>query len=115
VVTSGNHDRVQRELAHFGMVNMFEALVCHEHITQRKPHPEGLEIALRNMTVAPAQAAYVGDAPEDIQMGKEIGVLTVAVRSNYPCGGRLLSSAPDIYLERFRELDNHFPDVARPE
>ena len=115
VVTSGNHDRVLRELVHFGMTDVFETLVCHEHITQRKPHPEGLEIALANMKSNPAEAAYVGDAPEDIQMGKQSGVLTVAVLSNYPCGKRLLSSSPDIYLEKISRLVDHFPGISRPE
>ena len=115
VVTSGNHERVLRELVHFNLTDVFETLVCHEHITQRKPHPEGLEIALANMDSNPAEAAYVGDAPEDIQMGKESGVLTVAVLSNYPCGQRLRSSAPDIYLEQISGLADHFGGVSKPE
>lgn len=115
VVTSGNHDRVLRELAHFGLTDIFETLVCHEHITQRKPHPEGLQIALRNLSAKPEEAAYVGDAPEDIQMGKGSGVLTVAVLSNYPCGKRLLSSGPDIYLEQISRLPDHFPGAFKSE
>ncbi len=108
VVSSGNDDRINREIKQFGMGDLFEVVMCHEHVTQRKPHPEGLHLALERMSVAPANVAYVGDAPEDIQMGKEARVLTVGVRSNYPCGGRLLSSGPDIYLESITQLPDHF-------
>jgi HAD superfamily hydrolase (TIGR01549 family) len=113
VVSSGNDDRVNREIDQFGLRDLFEVVMCHEHITQRKPHPEGLHLALERMAVSPNEAAYVGDAPEDIQMGKEARVLTVGVRGNYPCSTRLLAAEPDIYLQSIRELTDHFPRVSR--
>ena len=115
VVSSGNIDRVNREIDQFGLRDLFEVVMCHEHITQRKPHPEGLHLALERMAVSPAEAVYVGDAPEDIQMGKEAGVLTVGVCSNYPCSARLRSSGPDLYLESIRDLVSHFAGVSATE
>ncbi|HXI26289.1 MAG TPA: HAD family hydrolase [Pyrinomonadaceae bacterium] len=113
IVSSGNDDRVNREIDQFGLRDLFEVVMCHEHITQRKPHPEGLHLALARMTVSPNEVAYVGDAPEDIQMGKEARVLTVAVHSNYPCNARLLIAEPDIYLQSIGELLNYFPSVSK--
>jgi HAD superfamily hydrolase (TIGR01549 family) len=108
VVSSGNDDRVNREIDQFGLRELFEVVMCHEHITQRKPHPEGLHLALERMAVSPGETAYVGDAPEDIEMGKEARVLTIGVRGNYPCTARLRSSSPDLYLESIHDLLNHF-------
>ena len=108
VVSSGNDDRVNREIDQFGLRDLFEVVMCHEQITQRKPHPEGLHLALERLAVSSNEAAYVGDAPEDIQMGKEARVLTVGVRGNYPCSARLLAAAPDIYLQTITELTDHF-------
>jgi HAD superfamily hydrolase (TIGR01509 family) len=115
VVTSGNDDRVRREAGHFGLEDLFEVFVCHEHITQRKPHPEGLLLALAGLKCHPEECAYVGDAPEDIQMGKRANIMTVGVRSNYPSNARLLSLAPDIYLESLTELSSYFSGVSKPE
>ena len=56
-------------------------------------------MALERLDSRPDETAYVGDAPEDIEMGKRGNVLTVGVRSNYPSSARLLSAEPDIYLE----------------
>ena len=114
VVTSGNIDRVSREAQQFGLDGLFEVMVCHEHITRRKPHPEGLQIALARLHCQPEECAYVGDAPEDIQMGKQAKMLTVGVRSNYPSSARLLSFAPDIQLESLAELSNYFLGVSKP-
>ena len=115
VVTSGNNDRVNREAKQFGLDELFDVFVCHEHITRRKPDPEGLQIALARMATRPEECAYVGDAPEDIEMGKQANILTVGVRSNYPSNARLLSLAPDIYLESLTELCNYFSGVSKPE
>lgn len=115
VVSSGNDDRVNREIEQFGLRDLFEVVMCHEQITQRKPHPEGLHLALERMAVSPREVAYVGDAPEDIQMGKEAGTLTVGIRGNYPCSARLRSSGPDLYLESIDDLLSHFAGVSSAE
>jgi HAD superfamily hydrolase (TIGR01509 family) len=109
VVTSGNEGRVHHEIEQSALANIFEVVICNEHITNKKPHPEGLEIALARLGSTCDESAYVGDAPEDIEMGKRANILTVGVRSNYPSSARLLSSAPDIYLESITGLSSHFP------
>jgi HAD superfamily hydrolase (TIGR01662 family) len=108
VVSSGNDCRVNREIKELGLADFFEVVICHEQISNRKPHPEGIEIALQRLGVAPIQSAYVGDSPEDIQMGKSANVMTVGVLSSYPTSWKLLSAEPDIYLESFVGLTNYF-------
>jgi HAD superfamily hydrolase (TIGR01509 family) len=108
VVSSGSEGRVCRELGQSPLAEVFEAVICNEHIVNKKPHPEGLEIALERLHSAPKESAYVGDAPEDIEMGKRAGVLTVGVRSSYPSSARVRSAMPDIYIESISELKNYF-------
>ncbi|MGI8732273.1 MAG: HAD family hydrolase [Pyrinomonadaceae bacterium] len=108
VVSSGNACRVNREIKELELAGFFEVVICHEQIRNRKPHPEGIETALHGLGVAPIQTCYVGDSPEDIQMGKSANVTTVGVRSSYPTSWKLLSAEPDIYLESFADLARHF-------
>jgi HAD superfamily hydrolase (TIGR01549 family) len=108
VVTSGSKSRVSREIEQSALKTSFEVVICSEHIQQKKPHPEGLLLALERLNARCEAAAYVGDAPEDIQMGKTAQVLTVGVRSTYPSSKRLRAAAPDIYLESLTELSNYF-------
>lgn len=108
VVSSGNDCRVNREVKELGLAGFFEVVICHEQISNRKPHPEGIEIALQLLGVTPGQTAYVGDSPEDIQMGKSAKVTTVGVLSSYPTSWKLQAAQPDIYLESFADLTNFF-------
>jgi HAD superfamily hydrolase (TIGR01549 family) len=108
IVTSGTHRRVAREIEQLGLTSKFEAVICNEHIVNKKPHPEGLEKAMRLLASDQDACSYVGDAPEDVQMGKSARVLTVAVRSSYPTSRHLLSERPDIHLESISDLLLHF-------
>ena len=108
VVTSGTECRVAREIELSALNGLLDVVICNEHIVHKKPNPEGLELALKALKSRPKETAYVGDAPEDIEMGKRGSVLTVGVRSNYPSNARLLSANPDIYLDSIVELSKHF-------
>ena len=107
IVSSGSNARVCREIESCRLTNVFSVVICNDHVINKKPHPEGLEKALQSIASLSEETAYVGDAPEDIQMGKAANVLTVGVRSSYPSSSRLLSAEPDIYLERLSDLESY--------
>jgi HAD superfamily hydrolase (TIGR01509 family) len=108
VVSSGSECRVARELSQLGLENFFETVVCNEHMQNKKPHPEGLETAMRALGCKCEATCYVGDSPEDIEMGKRAKVFTVGVRSDYPTNWKLKSHEPDILIESLAELPLHF-------
>ncbi|HEX3280857.1 MAG TPA: HAD family hydrolase [Pyrinomonadaceae bacterium] len=108
IVSSGTERRVVREMTQLGLENVFEIAVCNEQMTNKKPHPEGLETALRSLSCKCEHAAYIGDSPEDIEMGRRANMLTVGVRSDYPTSWKLESHGPDIFLNSFSELLEHF-------
>lgn len=107
LVTSGNRDRVRKELERFGIAEAFAAVVCFEDTHQKKPHPAPLEAALERLGVAAAATAYVGDRPEDIEMGKRAGAYTVAVESDYGPRSVLEPSSPDVLLPDASHLLTH--------
>ena len=108
IVSSGSRSRVSREVQQSVLKGAFSAIICNEDIVNKKPDPEGLVLAMRELNVDPAQCAYVGDAPEDIEMGRRANVMTVGVRSTYPSSARVPAANPDLYLERISELVYHF-------
>ncbi len=108
IVSSGSRSRVGREVQQSVLKDAFSVVICNEDIVNKKPDPEGLVLAMREMNVQASQCAYVGDAPEDIEMGRRGNVLTVGVRSTYPSSARVPNAKPDLYLERITELVNHF-------
>ena len=108
VVSSGSDCRVNREVSELGLADYFDVVVCNEQMRNKKPHPEGLETAMQTLGREHHEACYIGDSPEDIEMGKRAGTLTVGVRSTYPTSWRLQENKPDLYLESLCDLILHF-------
>ena len=108
VVSSGTECRVVREINESGLESVFEIVICNEQTTNKKPHPEGLQTAMRLIGCSPQQACYVGDSPEDIEMGKQARMFTAGVRSGYPTSWKLEVCNPDIMLEDINDLTEHF-------
>jgi HAD superfamily hydrolase (TIGR01509 family) len=103
LVTSGDCVRVTRELESLGVAAFFETVVCAEHIQHRKPHPEGLLIALDRLGLPPKAAAYVGDSPEDVEMARAAGVFAVGIPGGFPNRQALAASWPDLLVPGLRE------------
>ena len=108
VVSSGSECRVSREVSELGLESLFEVVVCNEQMENKKPHPEGLETAMRSLSCSREESGYVGDSPEDIEMGRRANLLTVGVRSAYPTSWKLESQRPDLFVNSFAELLDHF-------
>jgi HAD superfamily hydrolase (TIGR01509 family) len=105
LVTSGDRDRVHRQLKEFALWDTFAARVCSGDTAERKPHPAPLKLALRRMRLNPQDTVYVGDAPEDLQMARSAGVrAAIAVLGPFPTEKRLRAAKPDALLESIEEL-----------
>lgn len=70
-------------LQDLGLGDRCAVLICPDHVTDRKPHPEALYLACTQMGVDPARAVYVGDHERDIEAGRNAGMKTIAVRYGY--------------------------------
>ena len=104
LVTSGDRDRVHKQLRAFRLTSTFAARVCTGDTKRRKPHPEPLLMALRHMQLAPGACVYVGDSPQDIQMARRAGVRAIGVIGPFPTEAGLRAEKPEILLNSLDEL-----------
>jgi HAD superfamily hydrolase (TIGR01549 family) len=109
LVTSGDRDRVLRQLREFRLTRLFAARVCSGDTLRKKPHPEPLRLALRQLGLAPSACVYVGDAPQDVEMARRAGVRAIGVLGPFPTEKRLRAARPEFLLESLAEL----PDVLK--
>ncbi|HTY62167.1 MAG TPA: HAD family hydrolase [Acidobacteriota bacterium] len=108
IVTSGSRIRVTRELKVLELENIFGAVVCNEDVIHKKPHPEGVQLALRHLDKNAESCCYVGDSPADMEMGKRAGVKTIGIRSGYPSSRELPGTNPDLFFDSIFQLRDHF-------
>ncbi len=104
LVTSGDRNRVTRQLREYRLTQIFHARVCGGDTANKKPHPEPLLKALGKMKVDPLECVYVGDTPEDLQMARAAGVCAIAVLGPFPTEKKLRAEKPDFLLEKLEQL-----------
>jgi HAD superfamily hydrolase (TIGR01549 family) len=104
LVTSGDRDRVIRQLREFRLTTLFCARVCSGDTSRKKPHPEPLRLALRQMKLEASACVYVGDAPQDVEMAQRAGVRAIGVLGPFPTEKRLRAAKPEILIGSLEEL-----------
>jgi HAD superfamily hydrolase (TIGR01509 family) len=109
LVTSGDRDRVTRQLREFHLSSLFAARVCSGDTQRKKPHPEPLRLAVRQMKLLPSACVYVGDAPQDVEMARRAGVRAIGVLGPFPTEKRLRAARPEFLIKSIEEL----PDVLK--
>ena len=58
-------------------------LVCPDHVTDRKPHPEPIFLACQQLGRGTERTMYIGDHVRDIQAAKNADVIAVAAAYGY--------------------------------
>lgn len=92
----------------FGWNRWVNVLVGGDEVTNVKPAPEAVTLALSRLGAAADSAIMVGDTINDILAGRAAGTATIGVCSPYPERVPLLSAAPDLVIDSVADL----PDAA---
>jgi len=104
LVTSGDSERVHRQLEQFGFTAFFQACICSEDSVRRKPHPAPLRKAMKSLAVKAEDSVYIGDTPEDIEMAARAGVRSIGIAGPFPSSARLKDAKPGILVRSISEL-----------
>lgn len=104
IVTSGSKSRVLRDMDRLEIHRYFSILVTGDDITEPKPAPQGLQMAMEYLSISPVEAVYVGDAHADFEMSRAAGVLFIGVPSEF---ANLTHDHPEYDVHTIKAL----PDV----
>jgi pyrophosphatase PpaX len=105
IVTAKRRQTVELAFARIPIAHLFETVVGGDETKHHKPDPEPLLLALERLGAAPNDAAYVGDAPFDVQAAKAAGLYSVGVTWGGIHARQLLEDeSPDALVDSTEEL-----------
>jgi pyrophosphatase PpaX len=87
-----------------GIDTYMHPIITIEDVVRPKPHPEGIQLALKAIDGEPESTIMVGDSQYDIQAGQAAGVTTVGVAWSLKGQELLQSFKPDYIIQDMREL-----------
>lgn len=79
LVTSKNRVGAARGLKRAGLEAEIDVIVAADDVTNPKPDPEPIHLALTRLGELPERAIYIGDSIHDMEAGRAAGIATGAV------------------------------------
>jgi len=83
VVTNKPEKYSQRLLDRLRLLERCGSLVCPEHVSERKPHPEPLLLACRQLGKKVERTVYIGDHIRDMQAARNAEMIAIAAAYGY--------------------------------
>jgi len=103
VVSSKSEEFVRMGLRQNELEEYFTAIVCYEDVTEHKPAPQGIQLAMTQLGSSPENTVYVGDHPNDIKAAQAAGVVSVGVYyANFV--DEILQLKPDYMVDTLDKL-----------
>ena len=91
-------------LEHLQVGNLFSAIIGEGDVTNNKPNPEMLYLAIKKMGVPNQEAVLIGDSHIDIQAALNAGIRVYAVPSGATGQEELAKAHPTAVLNRLNDL-----------
>jgi HAD superfamily hydrolase (TIGR01549 family) len=103
-ISTGSAPRVERFLAHYGVRDLFTAVIGSQTTRRMKPHPEPLFYGAGKMGIEPAHCLMIGDTTIDVRTGVSAGAQTVAVLCGFGTQRELQEAGAGMILRTTSDL-----------
>ncbi len=104
VVSTKRADALHRGLRLLGITDLFDTIISMDDVTNAKPDPEPVELALKRLGVSKDRALMIGDNSHDIEGGHNAGVRAAGVAWSYKGAAFLQQFQPEYMLETMLDL-----------
>ncbi len=95
LVSNKPHEFTLITLEKLGLAPYFVVALGADVVANKKPHPEPLLSALKQMGVSPGESVMIGDSPVDVEAARAAGMLVGIVSHGFVAKEYLNASDPD--------------------
>lgn len=95
IVTGKARKSLEISLKHLFLSEFYKVAISGDDVVNPKPHPEGINKALKVLGISPQNTLYVGDSNADIEAGKRADVETAGVNWLINSHGSAFTIKPD--------------------
>ena len=104
IVSNNSREGVHMGLRHLGMRHLFQTVITCDDVQDKKPSPEGVQLALKQLGSRPEEALFIGDSAGDLIASRRAGVASVLVGWTSISREALMPHQPDFVIEHPLEL-----------
>jgi len=94
VVTGAGRRAAELTMRLSGLSAFFKTVITGDDVARPKPDPDGLYLAIRQMSATPVRTIYIGDSVVDIQAAKRAGIKSAGAAWGSRQSAELMISNP---------------------
>ncbi len=84
IVTNKDRKCVEQILQfHKIKLNLFETIICCDDVSNKKPHPEGLNKCINSLNCDKKQCVYIGDNSVDVEFAYNAGIESLRINRDF--------------------------------
>lgn len=106
-----NHidEPIKKQLKRLRLDNYFSAVLANSELNSSlkgRNKQEKLKNYIKNKGLSPDEVLIIGDTVEEIEIGKQLGAITVAITQGFCSTKRLKTSSPNYLISSLKEITN---------
>lgn len=104
-----NHidEPIKKQLHRLRITNYFSTVIANsmlDAVLKGRNKQEKLRDYIKNNNLLPSQILVIGDTIEEIEIGKELGSITIAITHGFCTTSRLKAAKPDYLISSLKEV-----------
>lgn len=104
IVSTKFRRRIETILAREKLLDYFEVIIGGEDVTDFKPNPEGVNLAMAKLGSTPTNSIYVGDSLTDFETAKRAGIPFIALLTGPTTKGEFREEETYRIMDRISDL-----------
>jgi phosphoglycolate phosphatase len=104
IVSSKRTIQVERVLTHLNCGSFFDLVLGAQDVEHHKPHPEGVQITLKRLSINEKDTVVVGDSIYDMNMANNAGVDAIGVTTGIHTRETLSTANPSFIVDQLRAI-----------
>lgn len=104
IVSTKRNSMIMKGLRLMSAEDLFDTVIGLDDVSQAKPHPEPLLLAMERLNSTPEESIMIGDNMHDIIGGKNAGVRTAGVAWSLKGEAFIRDLEPDFVLQHITDL-----------
>lgn len=104
LVSNVGRKTLSRSLMKIGLDGLFDIALCRDDVQWPKPHPEGINLAIKALHSQKSQTLFIGDSLDDINASRNAGIRIIVIEDGESRTEDIRAASPDGIIQTYSEL-----------
>jgi phosphoglycolate phosphatase len=97
-----------RALSQLALAEFFDVALSRNDVLNLKPHPDGLNLALKSLGISKDNSIFLGDSLDDLNAARNAGIRIMIITDGENVKADIMAAKPDYVIQSYEELHNLF-------